>query len=247
MSEHLLISRNSDGDKREKLRSILEKQFTKITKLLYTTSVPSDVLDNEVLPYIANDVVFTDPWQNGGSKELYRIGMKGFHCMFNFTMDIFQLNVKLNDDDTGRVIVDGIMNLEQFKWIYTYPLRTILVYDFRLLNKDVYEDEQDDDLIISPLFEIYRHEEMWSFGDMIANLPVAGWFYRNIFRVGFGYAFVFASGVSCYLKDVHIEHEGINKFHISKQILHKLALFRHPNVSIVMDIIQDVLVMQYAV
>jgi hypothetical protein len=77
----------------------------------------------------------------------------GFHNMFYFTFDTFQLNVKLNDDEiTGRCIVDGIMNLQQFSWIYTYPLRSIFVYDFRLLN-----NQNSDD----PQFEIFRHEEMW--------------------------------------------------------------------------------------
>ena len=73
--------------------------------------------------------------------------------MLHFTFDTFQLNIKLNNDEvTGRCIVDGIMNLQQFSWIYTYPLRTILVYDFRLLNT------QNPD---EPQFEIFRHEEMW--------------------------------------------------------------------------------------
>ena len=73
--------------------------------------------------------------------------------MFHFTFDTFQLNVKMNGDGvTGRCIVDGIMNLKQFSWIYTYPLRTILVYEFRLLNQK-FSDE--------PRFEIFRHEEMW--------------------------------------------------------------------------------------
>ncbi len=77
----------------------------------------------------------------------------GFHNMFYFTFDTFQLNVKLNDDGmTGRCIVDGIMNLQQFSWIYTYPLRSIFVYEFRLLNSQNVDE---------PQFEIFRHEEMW--------------------------------------------------------------------------------------
>ena len=152
MSENF-ISRSKSPATQTKLISQLERQFNTITQLLYTTSVPGALLDRQVLPYIANDVVFKDPWQEGGSKQLYRIGMKGFHNMLHFTFDTFQLNIKLNDDDmTGRCIVDGIMNLQQFSWIYTYPLRTILTYDFRLLNN------QNSD---EPQFEIFRHEEMW--------------------------------------------------------------------------------------
>ena len=76
--------------------------------------------------------------------------------MFHFTFDTFQLHVKLNDDGTTcRCIVDGIMNLQQFSWIYTYPLRSIFVYEFRLLNTDNIDD---------PKFEIFRHEEMWYVG-----------------------------------------------------------------------------------
>jgi hypothetical protein len=76
MSENLAIrSRNSANQ--AKLISQLERQFHTITQLLYTTSVPSALLERQVLPYIANDIVFKDPWQEGGSKQLYRIGMKG--------------------------------------------------------------------------------------------------------------------------------------------------------------------------
>ncbi|CAF1229993.1 unnamed protein product [Rotaria sordida] len=175
----------------------LEQQFTNITQLLYTTSVSCTELDRRVLPYIADDIIFKDPWQEGSSKQLYRIGMKGFHNMFHFTFDIFQLNVKLNNDKTtGRCIVDGIMNLEQFSWIYTYPLRSILTYEFRLLN-----NENDDE----PQFEIFRHEEMWSVADMIVGIPGVGWLYQNIFRRGFGYFFVGLSALSCYFHDHSIK------------------------------------------
>jgi hypothetical protein len=60
-----------------KIISQLERQFSTITQLLYTTSVPGALLDRQVLPYIADDIIFKDPWQEGGSKQLYRIGMKG--------------------------------------------------------------------------------------------------------------------------------------------------------------------------
>lgn len=68
-----------------KLIQQLERQFHTITQLLYTTSIPGPLLDRLVLPYIANDVVFKDPWQEGGGKQLYRIGMKGnsMTCCFH--------------------------------------------------------------------------------------------------------------------------------------------------------------------
>jgi len=76
MSENLVI-RPRNSANQAKLISQLERQFHTITQLLYTTSVPGALLERQVLPYIANDIVFKDPWQEGGSKQLYRIGMKG--------------------------------------------------------------------------------------------------------------------------------------------------------------------------
>ncbi|CAF1416284.1 unnamed protein product [Adineta ricciae] len=196
MSENFTFRPKSSANQ-VKLVNQLERQFHTITQLLYTTNVPGALLDRQVLPYIADDVIFKDPWQEGGDKKLYRIGMKGFHNMFHFTFDTFQLNVKLNDDGTtGRCIVDGIMNLQQFSWIYTYPLRSIFVYEFRLLNTDNIDD---------PKFEIFRHEEMWSFADMIDGIPGIGWMYKNLFRRSFGYFFVALSALSCVVHDRFIQ------------------------------------------
>jgi hypothetical protein len=55
----------------------LEQQFDTINKLLYNTSVSNDDLETLVMPHIADDITFTDPWQEGGNKNMYRIGMKG--------------------------------------------------------------------------------------------------------------------------------------------------------------------------
>ncbi|CAF1535562.1 unnamed protein product [Adineta steineri] len=196
MSESIAF-RSKNSASQTKLISQLERQFTTITQLLYTTSVPGALLDRQLLPYIADDIIFKDPWQEGGNKQLYRIGMKGFHNMFHFTFDTFQLNVKLNDDGiTGRCIVDGIMNLQQFSWIYTYPLRSIFVYEFRLINSQNIDE---------PQFEIFRHEEMWSFADMIDGIPGVGWLYKNLFRRGFGYFFVGLSAISCVVHDRFIQ------------------------------------------
>ncbi|CAF4775921.1 unnamed protein product [Rotaria sp. Silwood1] len=76
MSESLR-TRSMNPAYQTKLMSQLEEQFSNITRLLYTTSVSSVELDRRVLPYIADDVIFKDPWQEGGNKQLYRIGMKG--------------------------------------------------------------------------------------------------------------------------------------------------------------------------
>lgn len=149
----ILSFRSKNPNIQSKFINQLEREFSNIVQLLYTTSVTGPVLERQVLPYINEKIIFKDPWQEGCGKELYRTGIKGFHNFFHFTFDTFQLNVKLNDDGkTGRCIVDGIMNLRQFSWIYTYPLRSILIFEFRLLNNMT---------INEPQFEIFRHEEMW--------------------------------------------------------------------------------------
>ena len=164
----------------------LEERFRRISELLYDTRVPAQVLEEEVTPFLAEDVSFTDPWQSGSGKETYRRGAAGFHCMLRFDFDIFQLNIQLEEGhQRGRAIVDGIMNLRQFSWLYTYPLRTILVYDFTL------QPAGDSGGLPRPL--IHAHEEMWSLGDMIEAVPAVGWFYTNVFRKAFSYGFLAAS------------------------------------------------------
>jgi hypothetical protein len=166
----------------------LEERFRRMTQLLYDTSVPARVLDEEVLPFLSEDVSFTDPWQRGAGRETYRRGAAGFHCMFSFDFDIFQLNVQLDEGQKkGRAIVDGVMNLKQFSWLYTYPLRTILVYDFTLVRSTAPGGD------VIPL--VYAHEEMWSLGDMIAAVPGVGWVYKNLFRKAFSYGFLGASAL----------------------------------------------------
>jgi hypothetical protein len=159
----------------------LERHFRRMTELLYDTRVPAHVLDEEVVPFLAEDVTFTDPWQRGSGRETYRRGAAGFHCMFSFDFDIFQLNVQLDEGhQRGRAIVDGTMNLKQLRWLYTYPLRTILVYDFTLVGN-------------RPL--VHAHEEMWSLGDMIDAIPGVGRFYTSVFRRAFSYGFLAASAL----------------------------------------------------
>jgi hypothetical protein len=162
----------------------LEERFRRLTTLLYDTRVPAQVLDEEVLPFIAEDVSFTDPWQRGTGRETYRRGAAGFHCLFSFDFDIFQLNVQLEEgNQRGRAIVDGVMNLKQLRWLYTYPLRTILVYDFTLAPGGEGR----------PL--IHAHEEMWSLGDMIDAIPLVGRFYTSVFRRAFSDGFLGASAL----------------------------------------------------
>jgi hypothetical protein len=164
----------------------LEDRFRRISLALYDTSVPADILDREVLPYLADDVRFTDPWQQGAGRETYRKGAAGFHCMFRFDFDIFQLNVQLDEQaKKGRAIVDGVMNLKQLSPLVTYPLRTILVYEFTGLEPAA--------------VQIHEHIEMWSFGDMIEAVPLAKTPYK-LFRNAFSKGFVAASALCRRLK-----------------------------------------------
>ena len=161
----------------------LERRFTELTLLLYDTSVPIPVLEEKVYPHLAPDIEFVDPWVHVRGAGRYRVGLRGFHCIIRFTFDIFQLAVRMNErGDGGRVLVDGVMNLNQLV-VYTYPLRTILVYDFVLTGG-------------GESFLVTRQEEMWSFGDMIRNLPVAGSAYE-VFRRGAGWVIAGLFWVGC--------------------------------------------------
>ena len=91
-------------------------------------------------------------------------------------------------------IADGIMQLKLFEPIVTYPLRTIVVFDFVVTDPGGGGRE--------PKFLIRVHEEMWSFADMIAAVPGVGWLYRNVFRRGFAYGFLGASWLTARAKGV---------------------------------------------
>lgn len=175
----------SDSNKHRRVVSFLEAQFNRVVKLQYDTSVPPQEVHNFMEPLIADNVEFKDPWQRGFGKQRYLLGQKGFHDMFYFDFTVHQLNVDVSSDLTrGRAMVDGVMNLRQLQ-IYTYPLRTILVYEFDL------ECEQEVKL------RIHHHQEMWSFGDMIENLPIIGSAY-NLFRKVFAEGFLLCSTLAGY-------------------------------------------------
>ncbi len=164
----------------------VEDQIRELTLLMYDTRVPLPVLDQRVQPRLAPSVVFEDPWVRVHGRRRFMTGLHGFHCVIRFDFDIFQLAVELNArGDGGRAIVDGVMNLRQLV-VYTYPLRTTLVYDFTLTEGEG--------------LQITRLEEMWSFGDMIASAPLlVGRFYQDVFRPAAGHFFLAAFWLSCAL------------------------------------------------
>lgn len=164
----------------------LERRFAELTYLMYDTRVPLGRLEERVFPYLGPDVEFVDPWVHTRGRELFENGLRGFHCSFRFDIDITQLHVRLNErGDGGRVLVDSIMNLRQLR-VYTYPLRTLLVYEFVLTEGGT-------------SFQITRQEEMWSLGDMLANLPVAGGVF-DLGRRAWGYYFSATFWLSCALR-----------------------------------------------
>lgn len=154
----------------------LEEKFRQITLHFYDTWISYGDMQKECFPFIHEEVIFKDPWQTVVGIKNYWNAAKGFHSSIFFDFDIHQLNISLNDKkDRGRCIVDGTMNLKQLQ-LYTYPLRTILVYDFVVVG----DGNQ---------FVITFHEEMWSFADMIENLPLGIGKIYNGFRYFMGQVF----------------------------------------------------------
>jgi hypothetical protein len=171
----------------------LEARFTRLTHLLYDTSVKPEDLDREIEPFLADDVRFTDPWQGEAGRERYRLGAAGFHAMLRFRFELYQLHVQLEPDGRrGRALVDGVMHLRPFRFIPSYPLRTILTYEFEVTDPDAPG---------GPRFLIHDHEEMWSLGDMIEAVPGLGWFYGRVFRPAFSRGFLAASKLSLRAKN----------------------------------------------
>ena len=164
----------------------LELAFRKLTCVLYDTRIPADQMEAEIAPLLADDITFVDPWQTGSGKAAYRLGMAGFHAMFRFDFEIKQACVTLDDSGkSGRAIVDGVMHLDQIAPLFSYPLRTVLTYEFTIANPA--RPEQ---------FLVHKHEEMWSLGDMIEAAPFLGKFYSRFFRPAFAKGFLAASRIA---------------------------------------------------
>jgi hypothetical protein len=164
----------------------IEARLRELTLLMYDTSVPLATLEERVYPSLSPSIAFIDPWIVARGARKFEVGLRGFHCAIRFDFDIFQLGVQLNErGDGGRAIVDGVMNLRQLR-VYTYPLRTILVIDFVITEE-------------TPILRITRLEEMWSYGDMIANLPLLGRIY-DVSRFFGGYFFTGLFWLACVLR-----------------------------------------------
>jgi len=178
---------------REALIRELEARFHHLTDLLYDTRVPPQRLDDEVLPFLAEEVTFKDPWQSASGRDRYTVGMKGFHAMFDFRFEFHQVGVSLHAPGTGgRALVDGVMHLRRSSRVFTYPLRTILRYDFTLSSPAA---------VAGPGLRITAHEEMWSLGDMIEPLPLIGRIYSGTFRPAFARGFLVASRLASRWKE----------------------------------------------
>jgi hypothetical protein len=170
---------------RQALVRELEARLRHLTDLLYDTRVPPQRLEDEVLPHLAEEVTFKDPWQVAAGRDSYAVGMKGFHAMFDFRFEFHQVCVSLDAQaHGGRALVDGVMHLRPSSRAFTYPLRTILRYDFTLATPAE---------ATGPRLRITAHEEMWSLGDMIEALPLVGRIYAGAFRPAFARGFLVAS------------------------------------------------------
>ena len=77
------------------------------------------------------------------------------------------------------------MNLRQLR-VYTYPLRTMLVIDFVITEG-------------APGLQLTRLEEMWSYGDMIQNVPLLGQIY-GVSRFFAGYFFAGLFWLGCAVR-----------------------------------------------
>uniref|UniRef100_A0A915ENS7 Uncharacterized protein n=1 Tax=Ditylenchus dipsaci TaxID=166011 RepID=A0A915ENS7_9BILA len=178
MSEELQEANNFSLSRQSNLISQLEKKFGELHDVLYPTNVPNDVIESKAMPYVAEDVVFHDPWNMITGKTKYLLAMKGYH------------NIHKNGVDIGRCMVDGTMYL-QMAYVYKCPLRVIVVYDFRVLDADHPN---------GPKFEIFNQQEMWSYMEMIQGIPIIGWIHKNVCRPVSGQLFVAASYLSCMIK-----------------------------------------------
>jgi hypothetical protein len=153
----------------------IEKRFRRMTHLMYDTSVPASVLAEEVYPYLAPDIEFVNPWRRVRGVETYQIDLSGTHRGVHGDLDIAQMNARLSERrDAGRVLVDSTLSLRLLPR-RAYRLRMILTYDFEMLE----EGER---------FHVTRHEEMWSVGDILQSLPLAGRGY-DVLRSLSGYVF----------------------------------------------------------
>ncbi|HRI65574.1 MAG TPA: hypothetical protein PK156_15100 [Polyangium sp.] len=167
----------------QKIVDQLRNHFARFTRILYDTSVPMDVVTREIFPYLSSNVEFLDPLVRVRGWRTFEKGRRGFHCTFKFDFDIAQVGIQLDErGERGRAMVDGIMNLRSLI-IYTYPLRTMLVYDFELKSEE-------------PGLTITRIEELWSFGDLIANVPMVGGLYDAARRAN-GHLILGLFGLSC--------------------------------------------------
>ncbi|WP_437304064.1 hypothetical protein [Sorangium sp. So ce388] len=153
----------------------LEKCFRRLALLMYDTSVPAATLEKEVYPYLSPGIEFVNPWRRVRGVETYRVDLSGARGGARFDLDISQLHVQLSEPrHAGRTLVDSTMHL-RLSPRRSSPVRMILTYDFDLIDA-------------GERFQITRHEEMWSFGDILRSAPLIGRSY-DVVRSCSGYLF----------------------------------------------------------
>lgn len=161
----------------------LEKRFTRLLHIAYNTSVPVSTLQEEVYPYLAPDIELLSPWLHVRGAETYKVGLSGARLGPPVALDVVQLSARFREKrDAGRVFVDAVLKIRLLPG-YTLPLRTFLTLDFVLTE-------------CGESFQITRHEEMWSFADILHNAPLAGRWYETL-RAFSGYVVTGALYLAC--------------------------------------------------
>ena len=222
----------------ERVRRFLEAELLEVAQLQYDTAASGERVLARLRGHLHEHVRFTDPWQSGHGRDLYALGLGGFHAMFRFELTpVHQVAATVSADlRRARVMVDGVMQLRSLR-CYVYPLRVVLAYELDLdpasytdsphagprprapartrprtsnahiedLDGDDADDdgdeEEEEEGGVRIAYRIRDHEEMWSFGDMLAALPLGVGSVYRLFRHAFAVGFLAACWLSTRLLD----------------------------------------------
>lgn len=161
----------------------IEKRFTRLLLLAYDTSVPIATLQQEVYPYLAPDIELVSPWLRLRGAETYKVGLSGARLGPRVALDVVQLSACVCDERAaGRVLVDAVLKIRLLP-VGTFPVRTVLTFDFVMTE-------------CGESFQITRHEEIWSFADLLQNARLAGRWYDAL-RAFSGYVVTGALYLAC--------------------------------------------------
>lgn len=159
----------------------IERHVTLMIQMLYDTTYSTKELDEHVFKYCSEQITFQDPWQTPKGLPNYRGQFNGLRNLkIKFEFDRKQIGFQWNNSG-GRAMAEGIFTTTVWFPFLRFPLRVISIHDFVLTN------ETDKGFIV------YNHEELWSFAEMILEIPLVGrcynafrWFAARVFARLFG-------------------------------------------------------------